>query len=288
MQALAACLPDARVERWQQDSPAADYAVGWAVPPALFTHQPRLKAFFCAGAGVDDLLASHAVPPALPIVRVEDAGMGEQMADYCSAAVLHWFAQGWRYAQQQARGQWRELPLQQRSDWPVGIFGLGVLGRVVAARLASLGFPVHGCTRSDLASGAQELDRFLQASRVLVLMAPLTPLTRGLFDARRLAQLPRGAFLINVSRGALVPEDALLAALQSGQVAAAALDVFEQEPLGSGHPYWHHPAVRVTPHVAAYTVIEPAARQMALRIRALEAGASAESLPGRVSRQQGY
>jgi glyoxylate/hydroxypyruvate reductase A len=286
--ALGANLPAAQVHDWQADSPPADYAVGWAVPQALFANQQRLRAFFCAGSGVDDLLESGAVPAGLAIIRVEDAGMGVQMADYCTAAVMDWFTQAQLYALQQARMLWRELPQQRRGDWPIGVLGQGVLGRAVTERLAGLGFTVRGCTRGALQSGQVVLEEFLAASRVLILMAPLTPLTRGLMDAHRIAQLPRGACLINVARGALVVESALLGALESGQLAAAALDVFDREPLPLNHPYWHHPQIRITPHIAAFTDIEPAARQIAERIRQLERGVAVQRLAGLVGRERGY
>ncbi len=286
--ALSAALPQAQVEPWQPDSAPADYAVGWAVQPALFATQPALKAFFCAGAGVDDLLASAAVPPQLPLLRIEDAGMGEQMADYCTAAVLGWFTRRDDYARQQTQGQWRELPLQQRADWPIGVFGLGALGGVVLRRFEQLGFPVQGCSRALLASGAVTLEAFLRRSRVLILLAPLTAQTRGLFNAQRLAWLPRGACLINVARGALVDEAAVLAALDSGQLAAAQLDVFATEPLPAGHPFWQHPRVCLTPHAAAYTVIGPAATQIARRIRQLAQGRDVQEITGWVRRDRGY
>ena len=286
--ALSAALPQAQVEPWQPDSAPADYAVGWAVQPALFATQPALKAFFCAGAGVDDLLASAAVPPQLPLLRIEDAGMGEQMADYCTAAVLGWFTRRDDYARQQAQGQWRELPQEHRADWPIGVFGLGALGGVVLRRFEQLGFPVQGCSRALLASGAVTLEAFLRRSRVLILLAPLTAQTRGLFNAQRLAWLPRGACLINVARGALVDEAAVLAALDSGQLAAAQLDVFATEPLPAGHPFWQHPRVCLTPHAAAYTVIGPAATQIAQRIRQLAQGRDVQEITGWVRRDRGY
>jgi glyoxylate/hydroxypyruvate reductase A len=286
--ALQAELPAACVEDWLPHSAPADYGLGWAVPPELFLQQPALRAFFCAGAGVDDLLASRTVPAGLAILRVQDAGMGEQMADYCTAAVLDWYGHRRSYVRQQAAGQWYEGPLERREDWPLGLFGCGALGRAVAARFTQLGFPWRSVTRSQLENGSVDLQEFLAGSRVLILLAPLTAQTRGLFNARRLGWLPRGACLINVSRGALVDEQALLAALDSGHLAAAQLDVFDTEPLAQRHPYWQHPRVGVTPHIAAFTVIEPAAAQIAARIRALEAGATAAGLDGYVDRDRGY
>ena len=287
-QALAAQLQAADVEPWRTDSAPADYAVGWAVPTALFQSQPQLRGFFCAGAGVDDLLGSAAVPASLPLFRLRDAGMAQQMADYCSAAVLRAVTRQDAYAAQQARGEWRELPLEAREDWTIGVFGLGALGNAVAERFRLLQFPVVGCSRQRLDSGEVDFDAFLRASRVLVLVAPLTPRTRGIIDGAALARLPRGAWLINVGRGALVDEAALLAALDAGQLEGAVLDVFAREPLPAGHRFWQHPRLRLTPHAAAYTLVGPAAVQVAASIRSLEAGGAGSLQVDRVDRSRGY
>ncbi|MEP7311449.1 MAG: NAD(P)-dependent oxidoreductase [Pseudomonadota bacterium] len=295
--ALRSTLPAADIAQWDDNSAAADYAVGWAVEPRLFATQPRLKAFFCAGAGLDDLLTSAALPPGLPLLRIEDAGMGEQMADYCSAAVLGWLTHREAYRLQQQRREWRELAPARRADWPIGVFGVGALGRSVAARFAALGFAVSGCTRTRqhddrwqcyaTEGGAAELVQFVRSCRVLILTAPLTPATRGLFDAATLGELPRGAYVINVARGALTVESAVLALLDSGHLAGAALDVVEHEPLPPEHAYWSHPRIELTPHIAAFTLIEPAAAQIAARIRLFEA-AGGVAVTGLVRRDLGY
>jgi glyoxylate/hydroxypyruvate reductase len=285
---LDARLPGSVVEPWRDASPAADYAVGWAVPTDLFRGQPGLKGFFCAGAGVDDLLGSEAVPDQLPLYRLRDAGMARQMADYCSAAVLAAVTHRDEYAAQQLRGQWRELPPEDRENWRVGVFGMGALGSAIAQRFRHMQFPVAGCSRRDLDSGALDFGAFLAASRVLVLVAPLTARTRGCIDAAALARLPRDAWLINVGRGALVDETALLAALDAGQLAGAVLDVFAREPLPSDHPFWRHPRVRLTPHAAAYTLIGPASMQVAAAIGCLERGEGGVLPVDRVDRARGY
>lgn len=296
--ALRSALPAADIADWDEASGPADYAVGWAVPPQLFATQPRLKAFFCAGAGVDDLLASASIPAQLPLLRVEDAGMGEQMADYCTAAVLGRVTHRDDFALLQAKHSWHELQPESRADWTIGIFGLGTLGICVARRFTALGFQVIGYsrTRRDDAvcrsyaaeGGAQELREFLGSSRVLILMAPLTPTTHGFFDAIRLRQLPRGSYVINVARGPLLVESALLAMLDSGHLAGAQLDVFEHEPLPAAHPYWSHARIRVTPHSAAFTQIAPAARQIAAKIRLMETPGGASRVTGLVRRDRGY
>ena len=187
---LAAALPEARVGT---DVADADHAVVWRPPQAFFDGQPRLKAIFAAGAGVDALRALR-LPPGVPVVRLEDAGMGAQMAEYVVHAVLHHVRRFDAYAAQQARRTWQPLPAERKADWPVGILGLGTLGRPVADALRALGFPVVGWTRTarpgpGAYAGAEGLAPFLAATRILVNMLPLTPDTRDLVDGRVFAQL---------------------------------------------------------------------------------------------------
>lgn len=295
--ALAEELPEAEVEIWNEASVGgATYAIGWAAPSSRFFAQQRaLKAFFSTGAGVEKILTSPALPAALPVVRLEDAGMGEQMVDYCVYEVLRWMGRRGEYAQQQKTCHWKPLPAPDKLDWPIGVFGLGVLGRQVADAFASLGFRVNGFARSAHAAdriacyaeqgGAGDFAAFMRATRVLIILAPLTTATRDRFDRASLGLLPPGSYVINVARGELLVDDALLAHLDSGHLAGAALDVFREEPLRKDHPFWAHPKINVTPHVSAITVIGPSARQVALKIRRLERG---EPVSGVVDRARGY
>lgn len=295
--ALAAELPEAQVDIWRPGyAHTADFAVGWSPPPQFFEEQPRLRAFLSVGAGVESILANPKLPADLPIVRVEDAGMGEQMVDYCRYEVLRWMQQREEYAAQQAAGVWRPLPAASRAEWPIGVFGLGVLGRKVATAFASDGFPVNGFSRLNPvgepnvrlfteARGMDQFEAFMRATRVLMILAPLTNETRNKFDRKALRMLPRGAYVINVARGGLIVDEALLDLLDSGHLYGAALDVFNEEPLPRQHRYWTHPKVSITPHVAAVTPIVPAARQMAGKIRLL---ANDQSVTGIVERRRGY
>ncbi|HEY6640833.1 glyoxylate/hydroxypyruvate reductase A [Povalibacter sp.] len=295
--ALAHELPDAEVFIWNDaETRKADYAIAWAAPSQeFFARQPRLKAFFSTGAGVEKLLASSNLPVALPVIRLEDAGMGAQMATYCVGTALNWIRQRDEYAKQQQAKRWQPLPGEDMADWPVGIFGLGVLGRQVAEAFAALGFSVNGYSRSihsfpgmrcfAESGGAGDFSAFLAATRILVILAPLTPQTRDRFDRSALAQLVPNSYVINVARGELLVDDALLALLDSGHLAGAALDVFRQEPLPPDHRFWTHPAIRITPHVSAITVIGPSAHQVAAKIRSLEQGAA---VSGVVDRSRGY
>jgi glyoxylate/hydroxypyruvate reductase A len=295
--AIAAQFRDLQVDLWHPgfDQPA-DYGVGWAPPPRFFAEQPQLRAFLATGAGVEAVLKNPSLPRDLPIVRVEDAGMGEQMADYCRFEVLRWMQRRDEYALQQATGIWKQLPESSREDWPVGIFGLGVLGRQVANAFAAEGFPVNAFSRSNTtsepnvrlfteANGADQFDAFMGATRVLMILAPLTPATQDKFDRKTLQLLPRGAYVINVARGGLIVDEGLLELLDNGHLNGAALDVFRQEPLPPQHRYWTHPKVHMTPHTAAVTPMGPAAKQIAEKIRQLAAN---QTVSGIVDRIRGY
>lgn len=290
-------LPEAEVEIWAEGrASSADYAIAWAAPPPpFFTQHDRLKAFFSTGAGVEKLLSSPALPARIPLIRLEDAGMGAQMAEYCVYEVLNWLRRRSEYAEQQRAHVWRPLPADDVADWPIGIFGLGVLGRQIAAAFSALGFNVNGYARSAHSDpgircfaengGAGDFKAFMRATRVLILIAPLTPATQDRFNGASLALLPRGSYAINVARGGLLVEEALIELLDRGHLAGAALDVFRQEPLPHDHPFWSHPKVRITPHVSAITVIGPSVRQVAEKIRRLERG---EPVSGVVDRARGY
>jgi glyoxylate/hydroxypyruvate reductase A len=279
---------------WQDGDPAgrADYAIGWRPGAALFAAVSGIKAFFSTGAGVDHVLEQPGYPTELPLIRLEDAGMAQQMAEYCSYEVIRIYHQRERYEQQQRDHVWHELEPPPRAEFGVGVMGLGVLGAAVAGALSGFGYPVSGYSRSPRQiagvtcfSGAAALPRFLAGCRVLILTLPLTPATTGLVESAFLAHLPTGAHLVNVARGGLVIEDDLMAALDSGRLAGATLDVFGQEPLPSGHRFWDHPRVRVTPHIAAITLVAESARQVAAKIRQLELG---EPVTGLVDRSRGY
>jgi glyoxylate/hydroxypyruvate reductase A len=295
--AVAAQLRDAQVDVWQPGAEwHADYAIGWAPSPEFFLTQPRLRAFFTTGAGVEHVINNPKLPAALPVIRVEDAGMGPQMIDYCRYEVLHWMQRRDEYAEQQAAGVWKPRAPSSREEWPIGVFGFGVLGRQVASAFAADGFQVNAYSRSAsdggpnvkvfaASQGPDQFEAFMRATRVLVILAPLTPETQDKFDLKALQMLPAGANVINIARGGLIVDEALLELLDSGHLGGAALDVFRTEPLPPEHRYWTHPKVRLTPHVAAITLVGPSAVQIAEKIRRLTAN---EPVSGIVERSRGY
>lgn len=235
---------------------------------------PNLKLIVSMGAGVDHLLRAPGPPPGIPVARLKDHRLTTGMTEWVLLNVLRFHRQDLEYRAQQAARIWDELPAPDTATRRIGMLGLGQLGSASAQMLLGLGFPVMGWTRSprkiagvQCFSGPDGLNDMLGRTEILVCLLPLTPETRGVINARTLALLPRGAFVINAARGGhLVAED-LLAALDSGHVAAAALDVFEPEPLPENHRFWTHPKVLVWPHASAITVPSSAAPQVVENLR---------------------
>ncbi|MEP7206322.1 MAG: glyoxylate/hydroxypyruvate reductase A [Casimicrobiaceae bacterium] len=290
-EAFREALPDARIAIWPDVPFAPDYVAAWRPSAELFAAVSHPKAIFNLGAGVDALLALPTLPD-VPVIRLEDAGMARPMAEYVCLAALAAFRQRHRYHEQQRARVWQALPAALPEEFPIGILGLGVLGRACADALSPFGFPLLGWSRHEKSiegmttfSGEAGLATLLRRVRMLVCLLPLTSDTRDLLDARHLRQLPRGAHLVNVARGELVVDADLLALLDDGHLATATLDVFHQEPLPAEHPFWHHPGVVLTPHVSATTHVRTSAAQVAAKIRRLEAG---EPVTGVVDRARGY
>jgi glyoxylate/hydroxypyruvate reductase A len=278
--ALTRAMPEACIGTWPADADQAiDYALVWKPPDELLAKLTRAKAIFNLGAGVDSLESMPHSLAAVTLIRLEDAGMAEQMAEYVVHAVLRRYREFDAYAEAQNRAQWQPRGRLDKSAFRIGILGMGMLGAAVAGALAPLGFPVDGWSRSPKQmpgvrsfAGTAELSEFLGRCSVLVCMLPLTHATRGMLDRATLSELPPGAYVVNVSRGALLVEEDLLALIDSGSLAGATLDVFQEEPLPPSHAFWHHPRITVTPHVSAVTRIEESVAQIAAKIRRLEAG----------------
>ncbi|TFY99116.1 2-hydroxyacid dehydrogenase [Ramlibacter humi] len=288
---LKAALPEAEVAPWEPNSPPADYAVVWSPPQDLLDTQPNLRAIFNIGAGVDALMKLK-LSPRTQLVRLDDAGMSVQMAEYvCHAASRH-FRELDAYEQDIAEGKWSYRKPRERADYPVGVMGLGVLGTRVAQALRTFEFPVNGWSRSakDVPgvrcfSGEKGLDEFLAASRILVCLLPLTPDTQDILNARTLGKLQPGGYLINVARGGHLVEEDLLTLLGSGHLAGATIDVLRQEPPSAEHPFWKHPKITLTPHTSARTLRDDSIAQIAGKIRAMGRGGK---VAGVVDRQRGY
>ncbi len=299
---LARALPAADIRLWTPgDSAPADYAIVWRPPAELFTPRAGLRAIFVLGAGVDALLAHErrapgTLPSDVPLVRLEDTGMATQMAEYAVYAALRYMRRFDEYelAQRQhgSHARWHVLEPHPREAFHVGVLGLGALGAHVAKALASFGLPVRGYSRSAKMidgvatfAGEAQWPQFLNGVKLLVNLLPSTPATDGILNRETFSQLARGAYLINLARGAHLVEQDLIDALDEGHLAAATLDVFAQEPLPADHPFWRLPRVTITPHISALTLREPAVEQIARKIEALSRG---EAISGIVDRRRGY
>jgi len=291
---LRAALPGAEVEVWAPGARPADYAVVWAPPQRFIDEQPQLKALFNIGAGVDALLGLR-LPPGLAVVRLDDAGMSVQMAEYVCHAVIRHFREFDGYEADMAAGRWSYRRPRLRAEFPVGVMGLGVLGERVARALASFEFSVQGWSRSPKAidgvqcfSGDTGLNDFLAASRGLVCLLPLTPETENILCRDTLSRLQPGGYVVNVARGRHLVDDDLIALIGSGHLAGATLDVFRTEPLPPAHPFWKQPKITLTPHTSARTLRDESIAQIAGKLRALAGGTPPGRLAGVVDTNQGY
>ena len=277
------------------DDPAGPWTFDYIVhhpggPLRDFTPFIRAKAVLSLWAGVESIVGNPTL--AVPLCRMVDEGLRRGMAEYVAGHVLRYHLGTDAHVLGQD-GIWRNGVVPPLApDRCIGLLGLGELGRAVAATLTGLGFDLLGWSRrlKDLPgiathAGEDGLEEVLGSAEILVALLPATPETEGLLDARRLALLPQGARLINPGRGSLIDDAALLDALDRGHLAHATLDVFRDEPLPPGHPFWAHPRITVTPHVASETRPETAAEAIARNVRRGEDG---QPLLNVVDRSLGY
>ncbi|KQP43674.1 glyoxylate/hydroxypyruvate reductase A [Pseudorhodoferax sp. Leaf274] len=273
--AFSARFPQARLHRidtevQELDALAdIDAVVCWSPPIGLLARMPRLRLIQSVGAGTDHITRDTSLPD-VPIRRIVDAEMAAGMNAYVAWAVVHGQRHMGGFIESQRRAAWEESPVVPPGRHRVGIAGLGVLGQSAARALLAIGYPVRGWSRSPksgLPEGVEAFHgdaaraEFLAGCDTLVCLLPLTEDTQNILNAGLFAQLPRGARLVNAGRGAQLVQDDLLAALESGQIASAVLDAFVEEPLPPAHPFWHHPRITVTPHIATRTGPEAIARQ---------------------------
>jgi glyoxylate/hydroxypyruvate reductase len=281
---LRAACPEMELAR--SGDPASFDAIIYAPGGDIADFSPYVNARLVQSlwAGVERFVTNATLTQ--PLARMVDPGLAAGMAEYCTGWTMRAHLEMDRYAQD---GVWRNGQVPPLAhERPVTILGMGELGRAVARHLTAIGFPVTGFSRSGApVSGVtvtDDLDVALSGAEVLIALLPDTPETRGLLDARRLARLPQGAWIINPGRGTLIDDPALLAALDEN-VAHAVLDVFRTEPLPPDHPFWAHPKITVTPHIAAETRPATAAPVAAANLRAAMAGRPVAHL---VDRSRGY
>ena len=289
-------LPDAELFVWGEDDvqlDAIDYALAWKPEPGLLAKLTNIKAIFNLGAGVDALLQDPTLPKHVPIVRLVDPRLASGMMEYIVHWVLHFHRDMPTYARQQKNSDWTQHENADTAKRTVGILGLGELGQAAAHALLMLGFDsIVGWSRTHKElpgiksfAGAEELDVFLSRTEILVCLLPNTQATQGILNKDTLAKLPQGAFIINGGRGSAIKDADLIEALSSGHIQGAALDVFNDEPLSAGHPYWAMDGVFITPHIASLTTADSATQVIAEGIDALENGFTPANV---VDLDQGY
>ena len=256
-----------------------EIALAWKPDPGVLESFKNLKMVVSLGMGVDHLFAGNLVPPGVAVTRIMDDGLVGQMSEYAIYWALRHHRDIDRYRASQNAATWKVEPFKDTIHRRVGIMGLGTIGQDTAKKFAMLGFPTAGWSRTaktlsgiETFHGADGLAAFLARTDILVAVLPLTRETRGILNAKTFAALPKGAYLINMARGAHVVDDDLLAALESGHLSGAALDVFNTEPLPKDHRYWTHPKVYVTPHVAGSTNPRTAAPGVIENIKRLRTG----------------
>lgn len=257
---LAEMLPGWTVEALDAvtDVDAVDYAVVWRPRTGDIAKFPNLKAIVSIGAGIDHVLADTELPKGVPIIRTVGDDLTQRMREYVALHVLRHHRDMPRQLQAQAEKDWHAIVVPVAPNRTVGVMGLGNLGSAAARTLAGLGFATRGWSKSpkdipgvETYAGAEQMDAFLDGCEILVNLLPLTDHTRGLLNADLFAKLPEGACVVNCARGPHLVDEDLIAALDSGRLKQATLDVFHVEPLPADHPFWGHPAITVTPHVAS-------------------------------------
>lgn len=271
----------------------ADIALVWSPPHGRLRRLGALKLIVSLGQGVDHLFSDPDLPDDVPVVRLVDPNMSHALSQWVILTVLDYLRDGPAYRQAATQRRFASLPQRHTEGLPVAVYGLGAIGTVIADRLAALGFAVHGWSRSPREQagpvkthhGDEGFSQMLSACKIHVCILPLTAETEGLFSARRFAEMPAGSYFINGGRGRQVIEADLLAAIRSGHLDGAALDVFVNEPLPQAHPFWTEPRISVWPHVAAQTNPDTAADQVARAIQVVLSGAKPENM---VNKAKGY
>jgi glyoxylate/hydroxypyruvate reductase A len=290
---VAQMAPAASFRLWPEigNPEEVEYLVAWVPPDNIMQQFPNLKVLFSVGAGADQFDYAN-LPPELPVVRMIEPGLTSGMVEYVTFAVLGLHRDMPRYLQQQRAGLWQTHPVHTAGKRRVGVMGLGTLGEAVLKPLVALGFDCAGWSRTPRAlpgvqcfAGNDRLSEFLARSDILICLLPLTASTEGMLNTALFSQLPPGAALVQVGRGAQLNHDDLIQALDSQQLSAAVVDVTAPEPLPAGHAFWQHPALWLTPHIASQTQPESAVNALLENIRRYERG---ESMVGVVDRDKGY
>lgn len=292
-QAVNAALPEVRWFTWPEvpEPEAVDAIITWTLPDNYQQLFPNLKAIFSVGAGVDQF-APASLPGHLKLVRMIDPSIATQMQTWVLTAVMMLHREAFRYQRQQTQNLWQTHSVKLPHECTISILGLGELGSSVAAMLSGLGFTVQGWSRSakqlnDVKTFAGDMPpaAMLANTDILLCLLPLTDSTRGILNTDLLAKLPKGAALINAGRGEQLVANDLLYHLDAGHISEAILDVFDPEPLPKHHPFWDHPNIHITPHIASVTRNDTAALRL---VENLQCWLADKPMTGEVDKLRGY
>jgi len=267
-----------------------EFVLAWKPPDDLFHRLPHLKAVSSLGAGVDALVANSEIPVGVEIGRLAGPRLAANMAAYLVAVVVARWKRLPQFIEDQQYSRWRQWAPE--SPPTVGLLGMGNMARRAAAAFTEVGFPLHGYSNSGrgpngvtMHSAAGGLSEIAGACDFLINLLPLTDKTRDILDRSLFETMPEDSTLINVGRGEHLVEEDLIEALRDDRPACAVLDVFRQEPLPEGHPFWKHPRIFVTPHCASITLTVEAAELVVESYRRVVRG---EPPLGVVDRDRGY
>ena len=292
--ALQALDPTLEIREWPDvgDPTAVDIAMVWNMPHGELARFPGLRLIISMSAGVDHVLGDPDMPRHVPLVRLTDPHMARSMSHWIAMNILRLHRETDHYDRLRAQRVWAPERAFDTDSVRVGILGLGYLGTHAARMLQAMGLQVQGWSRrpkpdADIPafSGPDGLNRMLETTNYLVGLLPDTPATRGLMNGALFARMPRGSYVLNAGRGAQLVEADLQAALDSGHLAGAALDVFSTEPLPTDHPFWGDERIIMTPHHAAEVYPPAVAATFLDTIRRCRAG---EPLQGLVDMETGY
>lgn len=294
VKALKEKRPELDVRIYPHDLPREEvtFALAWNHPLGVFKEFPNLKSISSLGAGVDHILKDPDIPEQVQITRIKDENLTNDMADFTMALVLNHMRGLHAYKAAEKTQTWKPHKYKRNEDVTVGVMGIGTLGTEVAHRLSSIGFKVTGWASSakrlesiKVYTGPDERDAFLATADILICLLPLTPETANILNKDNLLKLPKQAYVINVARGEHLVEEDLIQVIDAGHLAGASLDVLREEPLPEGHPFWTHPKISVTPHIASVTDPESAVVQL---LENYDRAQSGEPLLNLVSRTKGY
>ena len=268
---LKANAPELNIYSYLEDHPMQEIEVAmvWKHPPGIFKQYPSLKYIASFGAGVDFIFDDTEIPEDILITRVVDPILASDMSEFVIAAIFAHLKNFHRYRSDQLAGNWHPLPYRRIADKRIGIIGLGALGLKLYEDLKVLGFNVIGWSNSTkyldnvkTYTGAKERTDFLKKAEILVCLLPLTESTRGILNKELFSELPVGAYIINVARGGHLVDEDLIDMIDTDHLSGACLDVYHEEPLGEDHPFWRHPKIFMTPHIASVSDVESVVPQL--------------------------